>query len=182
MTGTLNAAAALAAVGEAKAFLRVSHETEEAILPDLVGSSAGLCEAFTRQALVVGPRNEIVPASAAWQRLAVTPVRAITGVESLPTEGPATALSAEAYAIDIDASGDGWVRIVQPAAAKRVRVSYEAGMADSWADLPEALRHGILRLTAHLYTHRDAPGSKSASEPPAAVSALWRPWRRMRLA
>ena len=36
---------------------------------------------------------------------------------------------------------------------------------------------GVVLLTAHLFDHR---GGESA--PPAAVTALWRPWRRMRLA
>lgn len=40
----------------------------------------------------------------------------------------------------------------------------------------EPLRQGIVRLVAHMHLHRDGDQS-----PPAAVAALWRPWRRMRL-
>jgi hypothetical protein len=36
----------------------------------------------------------------------------------------------------------------------------------------------VLRLVAHLFTSRDGPGG----DPPAAVTALWRPYRRLRLA
>ena len=42
----------------------------------------------------------------------------------------------------------------------------------------EALRLGIIRLVAHLYTHRDRDDVGGV---PTAVVALWRPWRRMRL-
>jgi hypothetical protein len=35
-----------------------------------------------------------------------------------------------------------------------------------------------VRLTAHLYTHRSLDGGAG---PPAAVTALWRPWRRLGL-
>lgn len=51
-----------------------------------------------------------------------------------------------------------------------------------WADLPEAVRHGIIRLAAHLYRERDRDGDGAPVAPPAAVAALWRPWRAMRLA
>lgn len=50
--------------------------------------------------------------------------------------------------------------------------------AAAWPDLPEALRHGIIRHAAHHYRERD---NDPASQPPAAVAALWRPWRALRL-
>lgn len=53
----------------------------------------------------------------------------------------------------------------------------ESVTESDWSALPEALRHGVIRLAAHLY--RDGDGAAAA--PPAAVAALWRPWRRMRL-
>ena len=51
-------------------------------------------------------------------------------------------------------------------------------MADDENGVPEPIRQGVLRLVAHLFTVRDGDGG----EPPAAVTALWRPYRRMRLA
>ena len=47
-----------------------------------------------------------------------------------------------------------------------------------WSVLDPALRQGIIRFAAHQYRERDAGG---ASAPPAAISALWRPHRRMML-
>ena len=54
----------------------------------------------------------------------------------------------------------------------------QAGLATEPNGVPEPLRQGILRLVAHLFTTRDGSGG----EPPAAVGALWRPYRKMRLA
>ena len=51
-------------------------------------------------------------------------------------------------------------------------------MATDWNGIPEPLRQGIIRLAAHLFTHRDAA---DAGPPPTAVAALWRPWRRLRM-
>ena len=167
-----------AASDEAKAYLRIAGAEEDALVARLAIVAAELCEHFTGQALLARGHEEIIPASGAWRRLAATPVRAIGGVEELPADGPAAALPVEAYAVDIDANGDGWVRMTRPLDAARVRVSYEAGLAAEWASVPEALRQGMTRLTAYLFTHRDAAEDRG---PPAAVGALWRPWRRMRI-
>jgi len=165
-----------AARDEAKAYLRVVGVDEDPLLDRLLRSAAELGERFTGQVLLRRAfRERIGPAGAGrWQRLGRTPVRAVTAVET----GAGTPLPAEAYAIDLDSSGDGWVRLIAPPDGP-VTVSYDAGLAASWAELPEALRHGALRLAAHFYTHRD--GAASTVQPPAAVTALWRPWRRMRL-
>ena len=50
--------------------------------------------------------------------------------------------------------------------------------AAEWSELDEALRHGIVRFAAHQYRERDAGGAEAL---PAAVAALWRPWRLVRL-
>jgi uncharacterized phiE125 gp8 family phage protein len=72
---------------------------------------------------------------------------------------------------------DGSLLAAQSAGARRVQVSGMAGLASDENDVPEPIRQGVLRLVAHLFTVRDGDGA----EPPAAVTALWRPYRRMRL-
>jgi uncharacterized phage protein (predicted DNA packaging) len=54
-----------------------------------------------------------------------------------------------------------------------------AGLSVDWSTSPAPLRQGIVRLVAYFYAHRDAADDAG---PPAAVAALWRPYRRMRLA
>ncbi|HEV7661070.1 MAG TPA: hypothetical protein VGO55_14625 [Allosphingosinicella sp.] len=166
------------ALAELKAFLRVSVGDEDALLAGLARGAAELCEAFTGRALIDRAVKEVLAASARWARLGAAPVRSIEGVAALAGNGEASPLAAEAFAIDVDAAGDGWVRVLDADGAKTVLVSYRAGMAAEPNGVPEALRHGIVRLTAHLYTHRD---QAEQAGPPAAVTALWRPWRRLRL-
>jgi uncharacterized phiE125 gp8 family phage protein len=67
-----------------------------------------------------------------------------------------------------------------PDTGARVAVRFTAGLAADWADLPESLRHGLIRLAAHQHRERESEGA--APLPPASVAALWRPWRRMHLA
>jgi uncharacterized phiE125 gp8 family phage protein len=164
---------------EAKAYLRLDGTAEDGLIDGLVASATQLCEAFTGQVLIARAVEEAVPAGGAWHRLSSAPVSAIEKVEALAADGSAEMLPKGAYTADIDANGAGWVRLERAGAAGRLRVTYQAGLASEAAAVPAPLKQGIVRLVAHLYAHRDAPGDAG---PPAAVAALWRPWRRMRLA
>jgi uncharacterized phiE125 gp8 family phage protein len=163
-------------VAEAKAFLRIAASEEDAVLAGLVRSAAELCESFTGRALVVRPVREVLAGTGGWVRLSAAPVQAIEAVAQLAEDGGRTVLALEDYAVDVDAAGDGWVRL--PRGMKRIEVSYRAGLAVDANQVPEALRQGIVRLAGHLYAHRSG-GAEGG--PPAAVTALWRPWRRVRL-
>lgn len=166
-----------AAAAAAKAYLRVETSDEDALIAGLVESAVALCEAFTGQVLMRRGFQEVVARSSCWQRLGRTPVNAVTGLEEALEDGSFGPLSGGSYSADIDAGGDGWVR-AHSGGPGRLRVSYQAGLAADWDSVPEALRQGIVRLAAHFYTHRS---ETEDSAPPAAVTALWRPWRRMRL-
>jgi len=166
-------AAEPASIVEAKAYLRVDHVEEDALLGGLLRTARALCEAFTGRMLIAREVRETAAGCASWQRLSATPVGAIVGVSS----ADGTALPAGGFETDIDANGDGWVRVSAPG-FERVRVTYRAGMAVDWNGVPEPLRQGIVRLVGHLYANRDGADDRG---PPAAVAALWRPWRRMRL-
>ena len=158
-------------LAECKAFLRLSHDDEDAVIAGFIRTAMALCEAFTGQWLISRQGEARLAADGAWQRLPVLPVNAITEVRD--AQGVLPAAHCE---VDIDAAGTGWVCARSPSAS--VVAQFRAGLAPDWNGLPEPLRHGIIRLVAHLFAHRD---SADAGPPPAAVAALWRPWRRMRL-
>jgi len=171
-----NIAEAAVSMAEAQAYARVETGEEEALLAGLVRTASALCESFTGQVLVARPFEEVLPPGGGWQRLGLTPVRAIEEVAVLAADGSAAVLGAGDFEIDIDSRGDGWVRVANR--DRKVRVRGQAGLANEPNGVPEPLRQGILRLIAHLFAARDGGGG----EPPAAVTALWRPYRRMRLA
>lgn len=167
------AAEPIVTLAEAQAFARVETGEEEALLAGLVRSASALCEAFLGQVVIARAFAEQLTARAEWQRLKVFPVRSIEAVTQ--NNSP---VAASGYATDIDSDGFGWVRITDPALTGVVEVTGTAGIATGQNGVPEPIRQGVLRLVAHLFCARDGEGG----EIPAAVTALWRPYRRMRLA
>lgn len=163
-----------AALAETKAFIRIDGAGEDAVLTGMIESACGLCEAFIGQMLIAREVVEGVAATGAWMRLGRAPVISVTQVSE--TIGGVTVVVPGAD-IDIDATGDGWVRHGGTHVADGVQlvVAYRAGLAADWTSIPAALRGGIVRLAAYFYTHREADGAC----PPAAVAALWRPFRRI---
>ncbi|HEX4848507.1 MAG TPA: hypothetical protein VFV30_10215 [Novosphingobium sp.] len=173
------------ALGELKDWLGITTGSDDAQLGTLLRASIETCEQFTGQMPLQQLCEEVLSASAAWQVLSVTPVQAITQVEGIPAEGSRFVLAAGAYEIELDADGPARVRVTSPGSAGRIAVRFTAGLAASWSALPETLRHGVIRLAAHHYRAREdsvSTGATPPAAPPAAIAALWRPWRRMRLA
>ncbi|HYG30149.1 MAG TPA: hypothetical protein VD887_08040 [Allosphingosinicella sp.] len=160
-----------------RAYLRIEGSGEDALLAGLARSAGELCEAFTRLSLIVAEYEQAVPAQPAWTRLDRAPVRAILGV-AVAGNGEPAPIAADDYAIDVDARGDGWVRVLRSDGVGEVLVRYQAGLAPDWNGIPEPLRQGIVRMASHLYAHRDG---EDGAGPPAAVTALWLPYRRLRL-
>ncbi|ONF94895.1 head-tail connector protein [Sphingomonas jeddahensis] len=144
-----------AVVGEVRAFLRM-ESGEDTLLARVALSAVLVAEAFTGTLLIARVVEEVVASNGGWQVLEA---------------GPVSAIDADGHAVDIDAEGRGWVR-----ASERVTVRYTAGMAADWAGVPAPVAQGVVALAAHLFNDRGG-----ASQPPAAVAALWRPYRRMRL-
>lgn len=168
------------ALAELKAWLGISTTRDDAELTGLIRTALELCEGFIGAMPLVSACEEMLPASGEWQSLATVPVQAITGVLAIAADGTRTALAATGFEIDIGADGTGRMRLTWPIDHRRVAVRFTAGMAESWDTLPDAIRQGIVRWAAHQHRARDA--DKAMAGPPASVAALWRPWRRMRIA
>ena len=166
------------ALDDAAAYLRLSGDEELTLIAGLLGTALLQCEAFCGSILLRRAGTEDLRITGTWQTIKAMPLRSISGVAALNPAGIATPIAASGYAIDIDESGTGWLRIHNGGGAMRARVSFEAGVADGWGDIAAPLRQGMLRLVAHLYHNRD---SADDAGPPAAVAMLWRSFRRMRL-
>ena len=190
------------ALAELKQWLGITTTQDDAGLANLLAMAVDVCADFTGMLPLACTVQEMIGLAAdesgiainadaapawrpwsgrpGWRQLASRPVRALLSVAAVAADGTTTALSTPDYFVRIDAEGGCGIRIVNPGAAHRFAVQVSAGLASSWSVMPEAMRHGIIRLAAHQYRNREATGAGPL--PPASVSALWLPWRRMRLA
>ena len=166
-----------AALAALKEWLAITTAREDALLLRLLAGAHETCERFTGLMPLACAIEERLDPAAGWLSLSTRPVRAVTGVAWLDAEGAASALDPAGWSRAIAADGTGSIRLDDPPAEGRLAVGFTAGIAESWAAIPPALGEGILRLAAHGYRSRDS----GAGEPPAAVAALWRAWRRLRL-
>lgn len=167
-----------ASLEELKAYLRIGGSGEDAVLEGLLRSATELCEQFVGQWLIARDARETVAGEGSWQRLSARPVLSVAGVDVIGEDGQAEAIPTGDYFVDLDAAGDGWVRARPGDGRGLIAVRYRAGMAEDVDGLPDPIRQGIVRLAAEHFAAR----SGETASPPAVVSALWRPWRRMRLA
>lgn len=174
LLGTADRADAVAAI---KAALRISSSDEDALIGMLADTALGMAEQFLGQVLIIRSATAVLPVVAGWQRLPGSPVRSIDSVSGMASDGTIVTLPLVNYAIDIDSRGDGWVRIADGGGATRVTVAAQVGQATAWATLPAPLRQGVVLLASYLFSERD-----TTRPPPAAITALWRPFRGMMLA
>lgn len=176
-----------AEVGEAgladlKLWLGISRNTEDALLAGLLKTALELCEAFTGQTPLVQLVEEQRPLQQSLQVFCSRPVREVAAVEVLGADGSRAALTALDYTVEISACGTASFRLLKPVEGRALAIRLSTGIATQWTGLPPALRQGIIRLAAHYYRDRDSDGQRSPAPPPVSVTALWQPWRLVRLA
>lgn len=168
------------ALAELKQWLGITTDRDDALLAALLTTSLDICEGFTGRLPVETRCEERLEIRTGWQALTTRPVQAITALDAVSPQGARTPLGPQSYEIDLAADGTGYVRLADVGQAAHVAVRFTAGLVSSWDALPDSLRHGLMRLAAHQHRERESTGASPL--PPAAVAALWQPWRRMRLA
>lgn len=164
-----------AALVDVKSWLRIETVADDASLFTLIAAAIACAEQFCNQILVQRAGIELLDVVPGWTRLRATPFVSMSQLRLLPDTGGPVTLSILEYAVELDASGDAFLRLFDPGIPGRLEGQLVAGIASSWIGLPEALRQGIVRLAAHLFSERDSDA------PPAIVTALLAPYRRMRL-
>ncbi len=170
---------------EAKAFLRVETDAEDALIDALIAAARRHVEAQTGRILMEQtwrfsldrwPLRSVIPAP-------VAPVRSILSATVAAADGTPGALPEGALTLVGDRA-PALIRVA-PARVAAPLVSHGGiiitllagyGTADNVpADLVQAVR----LMLAHLYEHRDGPGD--ATQLPAAARALIAPYRVVRL-
>lgn len=177
MTTSLIPGDAPVSLNEARGWLRLGATIDDAVIAGLVRAATNICEAFVGQWLLVRVAEESLPVGSGVVQLSVRPAVGVDAVTLLADGGAETVLAPADYRVTIARDGTARLAIAFPGDKTRVRVAYRAGMAADANGVPEAIRQGIVRMTQHLHDARDGTGAG----PPAAIAALWQPWRRLTL-
>lgn len=167
------------ALAELKHWLGITRADEDTALTGLLDSSLTVCEAFTGKAPLRQVVEETIGLGRGWQELVSRPVRKITAAALIAADGTRTPVGVHGEGLEWHIAGSACIQLVQAFEGRGIAVQVEVGIADEWPVLPAPLRQGIIRLAAHHYRERDG---KPIAVPPASVTALWRPWRSVRLA
>ncbi len=167
-----------AALTEFKDWLGISRSNEDELLVDLLAASLATCEAFTGLAPLEQTIEELVSVRQGQYCLNSRPARLLLKAELVSQTGTRTSLSGQGHGFELNHEGIAIADLKFDLDGRAVAVQLSVGIAEGWTSVPKALRQGIIRLAAHYYRDRD---HERNSQPPASVTALWRPWRTMRL-
>ncbi|MEL6530890.1 MAG: hypothetical protein AAGK01_01115 [Pseudomonadota bacterium] len=167
------------ALSEFKDWLGISRSGEDQLLIELLAASLATCEAFIGQAPLEQTVEERVSVKQGRYCLTSRPARLLLNAELISQTGLRSSLSGQGHGFELNHEGVAIADLKFDLDGQAVAVQLLVGLASDWPDIPKALRQGIIRLAAHHYRDRDY---NSGSQPPASVTALWRPWRTMRLA
>lgn len=175
-------------LAEAKAYLRIGHDGEDALVSGLVATARSRIEAASGLALIQRTLKVVIdrwPAAMTETRelrLPVRPAVSLTSVEVMDRQGDASDVT-DRFTLE---AGRGarliWSNGTLPwpeTPTQGVEIVYVAGFGDAAEDVAEALRLAVKRLTAHAYLTRDP--ETIAGPIPGDVMELLSPWRRVRL-
>jgi len=176
-------------LADAKHFLRVEHDDDDALIADLIVAARMQIEMQTRRALIdqawrltrdVWPRSGRLP-------ILPVPLKAVTAIRVFDADGTAHALDPEDFDIDFSSAPAvlGFARGAARAPGKLIagiEVDIAVGYGDAPNEAPEPLRQAIRVLTVHWYEHRGVMAASSEMRSiPESAAALIAPFRVLSL-
>ena len=172
---------------EAKAHLRLGHDSEDALIAGLIRAAREEVERATGTALIEQDWRLALDAWPLSGTLALTPhpVRAILSVTVYGSEGEASLVDPSACRLDGHARPARlWLaeRPAPGAALNGIEIDFRAGYGEAGTDVPDLLKRAMLMLVAHWFEFRGVAGA--ADQPvghPPGFDRLVSAYRRARL-
>ncbi|QFR31718.1 head-tail connector protein [Ancylobacter sp. TS-1] len=173
-------------LAEAKTYLRVDHDAEDALIASLLTAARATVEALTRRCLIdqdwrlvrdAWPASGLIP-------VPVNPLRAILAAHVIGAEGGDVEVPLTAFTADT-ARLPALIRVERgavPAPGRPlagIALDLRAGHGPGADHVPSPLVEAVRVVLAHFYEHRDVPGPGAAF--PARLDALVGPYRVTRL-
>lgn len=191
------APAAPLSLSDAKAWLRVGHAGEDAVITALIHTAVARVEAETGRALMARsfretldtwPVRRLSGCGSAFA-LALSPAISLEAVRTIDRAGTPRLWDEAEYRLDA-AAEPGRLIALAPFAFPRpgrlaagIEIDFTAGYGESPADVPPALIEAVLRLVSHAYAASE-PAVATGRGParlPETVEGLIRPFRQVRL-
>jgi len=176
-------------LADAKAYLRVAHADDDAVITALIAAARSYVEAQTRRALITQTWRLVRDAWPADGRIAALPVPLIEIVAArvLDEDGTPHAIDLQAFAADTAAvpaiiAFAPWSLAAPGRRVGGIELDIETGYGDTPDDVPQPLRQAVRLLVAHWYENRGLIGiGHSVAVLPATVAALIAPYRVLAL-
>ena len=174
-------------VAEAKDFLRIEHDDDDAVIAALIAAARGHVEALSRRALLTQTWRFVLDAWPAGSRFdpRMGPLRNVIAARAFDAGNNAHSIDAGSFVVDAAANiiaSPCWAMPQPGRSTAGIELDVELGYGLLAADVPDALRHAIRMLVAHWYENRGlAAIGASVAMLPAGVGALIAPYRMLSL-
>jgi uncharacterized phiE125 gp8 family phage protein len=173
-------------LAEARGFLRVETDEDDALIAALVAAARLHVEAQTGLALITQSWRMVLDRWPECGRIAVrpAPLRSVTAARVYDRDGHALAVDPQGFVPDLAAMMLAFVPWAMPLPtriAAGIEIDVVVGFSDAASNVPEPLRHAIRLLVAHWYENRGVVAADARATVPSTVAALLGPYRRLSL-
>lgn len=162
-------------LAEAKLYLRVDTDDDDSAIGDMIVAARLAAEQSLKKSLITQSWklafDDYLPEKVA---LPMGPVDAITSVKTIDRDENEQIISADVYYLN---AAKDMLMLDSILFSFRVEIVYQTGYGAA-ADVPEAIRHGML---AHIAAMYDLRGQDTLTAIPAQALQLYAPYREVRL-
>lgn len=174
-------------VADAKSFLRVEHDDDDALIVALIASARGQVEALTRRGLITQTWRLVLDRWPPDGRIAprLAPLRAVTAARTRDAAGNTVAIDTGRFVVDAAANtiaAPPWSLPMPGRYASGIELDVTVGFGDRASDVPDVLRHAVRTLVAHWYDNRGlAAIGQTVAMLPGSVNAMIASYRVLSL-
>ncbi|KAB2717509.1 putative phiE125 gp8 family phage protein [Ochrobactrum sp. RC6B] len=173
-------------IADVRAFLRISTDSEDDILRRLIATAREIIETETGLSLIDQTWRLRVDRWPRSGRLALFryPVKSVAAVVAYRQDGTAISFAPEEFVLHHGRRPQRLYMAQYPDAAEFIglEVDFVAGFGESGVEVPDALKHAILTLVAHLYESRAGVDADAATRSfPPVIGQMIDSWKRVSL-
>lgn len=163
---------------DAKNFLRVEHDADDAIIAALVSAARNHVEALTRSALIAQTWRLVLDWWPEDGRIKprIGPLRSLVAARVFNAANASSTIEPETFVTDRAAgviAAPGWSLPLPGRGVAGIELDIEVGFGEVAADVPPVLLQAIRTLVAHWYENRGLIAiGQSVAMMPASVNAM----------